>query len=424
MPATNIATNAQLWEFARHINPQFASVTPKGTADLFTDRGWQALRESSYNAINEFWGILVPFYLMQVDIALARDPLESAGFGVTVGDLPGGAIQKIGMNSTYPISPAYRNLQNGKGPDPFVVRKPEANARYFKYNFDYQNLITVPDEWQTKTLFLREYGYAEFMAGIMQGLQNGYIAQKATARYEVFNSAINSTEWPLQDTQRILVQMSDTPTVEELVNFQRTVMNLREVMGGVIQTAAFNAEKHNTIPDGGKMFLFVRPGYETALALDVVRGSYNAETLNLGITIKSVPHFGGLIPYAEASHTTRLYPVYDELGAVIGFNSAENQTTATVGKDEAYWMDPNADVVAVLASTRAQLIANHNAYRVEPIRNPRGLYTNFWASAPDNGIWYDPNATFVVFTTNSARGMSIEAVQAAVTTGAKAAAKK
>lgn len=420
MGVSRIATNAELWNFARHIDKNFANVTPEGTADLFTERGWTALTQNGYSAINDFWGILVPFYLAQIDIAKARDPFDKIGFGAGYGDLPGGAIQKMAMNSIKPISPAYRNLQNGKGPDPFVVRKPEAHARYFKYNFDYQNLITIPDEWQTKTLFLRNYGFSEFMAGIFQGLKNGYTMQKASAKYEVLNAALNNDEFPMQDTQRILISMSDTPTDQELLDFTRTVMDLGELMSSVTATPAFNSDRHDTLPDEDELFLFVRPGFESRVKLQLVRGSYNADTLTLPIKVKSILHFGGVVPYKEEAFTTRLYPVYDDLGEMIGFNEAEGQTTVTVTTEDAYYKDPNEKVFAIMASTRAMITANHNSLRVEPIRNPRGLYTNEWASAPDNGIWYDPEHTFVAFTTDETAGMAINEVMEVVTNGAKA----
>lgn len=425
MPLSNIATNAEYWAFLRYVSPQFAGITPEGTANLFTERGWSALTQNGFSAINEFWGIFIPWYLAQVDVALSQDPLEEAGFGQTYGDLPGGAIQKIGMNSVAAVTPAYRNLQNGRGPDPFVVRKPTANARYFKYNYDYQSLITVPDEWETKQLFLRDYGFSEFMAGVMQGLQNGYIESRATARLEVFNAAINNEEYPLQTTQKIQIQEPDHTNPETLVDFVRATKKVAAAMRMVIASGKFNAEKHRTLPAKDGLFLLVRAGYMTDLDLDVVRGSFNAETLNLPVKVVEVPHFGGLVPYADAGYTQRLYPAYSEdLGEQIGFNTAEGQTVATHTEDQVFWKDPNEGVYAIMASPRVMMVANHNPYQVEPIRNPRGRYTNFWASAPDNGIWYDPNYTFVVFASADIATLSANDLTRAVAIGGKTAVKK
>ena len=38
-----------------------------------------------------------------------------------------------------------------------------------------------------------------------------------------------------------------------------------------------------------------------------------------------------------------------------------------------------------------------NGYEVTPIYNPRGLYTNYWANRPNNGINWDPLYNMVVF---------------------------
>ena len=71
----------------------------------------------------------------------------------------------------------------------------------------------------------------------------------------------------------------------------------------------------------------------------------------------------------------------------------------TVQEDAVFWKDPNADVIAVLADKGAVFTQMQGQYSVEPIRNPRGKYTNYWASlAGDNGIYTDYNYNWVVFT--------------------------
>ena len=41
--------------------------------------------------------------------------------------------------------------------------------------------------------------------------------------------------------------------------------------------------------------------------------------------------------------------------------------------------------------------STQNPYNVRPIINPRGLYTNYWASAVGNTVACDPLFNFVVF---------------------------
>ena len=117
--------------------------------------------------------------------------------------------------------------------------------------------------------------------------------------------------------------------------------------------------------------------------------------LNTGIEIIPVPNFGG-ITYTSSNGEV-LYPVYDSLGTQIGWNTAKDATEVTVTNSEAVAVDPNADVYAILADKGVIFECRQNGYEVEPIRNPRGRYTNMWASSPNNTIAYDSLYNMVVF---------------------------
>jgi hypothetical protein len=58
--------------------------------------------------------------------------------------------------------------------------------------------------------------------------------------------------------------------------------------------------------------------------------------------------------------------------------------------EQVYWQDPNADVLAIVADKGWMFEGTQNPYNVEPIRNPRGLYTNMWASSVGNTVAIDP----------------------------------
>lgn len=401
--ATNINTraisNVDLWNAVRQNNPQFASHTAEGTADLFTERGYSTITQGGMNTVNEFWQLAMPFWLNIVNISHAVDRLEENGFGEYY-DVPwGGYIQRMSVNSIKPISPAYRNLQNGMSLDPFVVRKPEANNRFFQYNFDYASLVTMPDEWQNKRIFTSEYGMSEFLAGVFAGLENGYITQKYLNKLETLNAALNDETNPLQDSQKVAITMSETPTATELTDFVLAVKNTISEMTVGPQTGAYNAMKFTSTQDTSRLKLLVRVGYKNAISVNVLTSAFNPENLNLPVDVIEVPHFGGLIPYDSADYTNQLYPVYDNLGEQIGWNTAENQTEVTIQNGEEFWKDPNEGVYAVLADKGVIFECRQNPYQVEAIRNPRGLYTNYWASAPNNAILYDPLYNMVTFQT-------------------------
>lgn len=394
-------TNVDLWNMARSLSPQFAAHTAEGTADLFTERGYAEIEAAGISStMNEFYGVIMPFYLNQVNISHARDLLDAGDFGEFYTNEYGEYAQRMAVNSIKPISPKYRDLQDGPGPDPFVVRKPTMSDRFYRPNFDYQSLVTVPDDWMTKRIFTSEYGFSELLAGIYQGLENGYIIQKYLNKLEAINAGLNDPK--LQPTQAISVTLPDNPTEEQLVMFILSIKDVISQMGSVPQTSAFNALGFADIQDESRLRLLIRSGYKNKVDLIAARNSYNRDTLNLPIPVIEVNNFGGLVPYSDASYTTRVYPVYNTLGEEIGFASTEGAAEVTTPTNEVYWQDPNADVVAILADKGWLFEIRQNPYQVEPIRNPRGRYTNHWASSPNNTIAYDRLYTFVKFVNGAA----------------------
>lgn len=392
MPSPLI-TNADLWNAIRAKFPQFASHTAEATADLFTERGFEQLKNGEYpNLLNDFFELSVRVYLQQVNVSRAEDQLASNGFGEYYKQPMGGIIQRMSIDSIKPISPAYKNIEDGSSVDPFVVRKPSAKERFFKQNFDYQSLLTIPDEFQYKQIFISEFGMSEYMGGLMTALENGYTIQLYENKLEAINAGLNSENFPLQDTQMVEAGLSAEPTKAELEELILTVRNVVDAMTLGPQSHAFNAAKFNTLQDKSRLKLLLRPGIKNAIAVKVLANAYNEDKLNLPLDVIEVPHFGGLEPYASESdgvYSDPLYPVYDKLGTLIGYTTVEGGTTVTVEIDEVKWKDPNADVIGLIADKGWLFFSQQNPYRVEPIRNPRGLYTNFWASSPNNAVLID-----------------------------------
>ena len=369
--------------------PQVAGHSSDMALKLMTSEGFEEIKNFDEQFISDFFSLMVRVWLQQVNISHAKDPLEDNGFGEYYDQPYGGIIQRMSVNSIKPINPGWKNLQNGDSPDPFVVRKPEVNERFYKQNFDYASLVTVPDDYAFKQIFVSEFGMEEFMAGIMQGLENGYIIQKYLMKLEALNAALNSTDHPLRETQKVGVGMSDDVTSTELEELILTIRNLIETMVYAPQTGAYNNNGFKSTQDKSRLKLLIRMGIKNEIAIKVLSSAFNPEELNLGVDVIPVPNFGGLIPYQDAAFTTQLYPVYDKLGDQIGFATTEGATTATVQEDDVFWKDPNEGVVAILADKGLVFESRQNPYRVEPIRNPRGLYNNFWASSPNNAINFD-----------------------------------
>ena len=397
--AINYVSNVDLWNLLRDKYPNFKNHTSKGTADMFDEKGYEALQRTDVNAINEFYELSLRVMLQMVNISEAKDPFDIADVGENFTNAYGGYIQRIAIPSVKPVTPSWKGLKNGESVDPYVVYKSEAKERFFQANFDYQSLITIPDLETYKNMFISEFGVSEAFAGWLRGLENGYILQKYVNKLEVLNKAINSVKYPLQNSQIAQVTLSDVPTNNELVDLWLSFKNIISAMQSAPQTSAFNSMKFASTQDTSRLRLVIRQGLKNQLASKVLASAFNPNQIGLpeNINIMEVANFGGLKPFQDAEFATPLYPVYDKLGHIIGYNTQADQETVTVQEENVHWQDPNEDVVAVLMDKGAIFTSTQNPYNVRPIINPRGLYTNYWASAVGNTVACDPLFNFVVF---------------------------
>lgn len=388
-------TNKALGDMIAKIYPSFKSHTAQLTAETFTERGFDRITQLDPAFVNDFFELSMRVWLNVVNISHAKDILAEKDFGETYDQPWGAIIQRLSTNSVKPINPGWIGLKDGDAPDPFVVRKPVVAERFWKQNFDYASMITVPDDFQMKQIFVSEYGMSEFMAGIMEGLQNGYTTQVYLNKLEALDAAINSTKTPLRLNQIQTLEMSETPTDEQLRGMINAIKKIVAAMCDLgPQTDAFNAYGFNSTQDRGRLRLLLRQGYLPDLETNTLYAAFNRDNLETGIPIIQVPNFGG-ITYSDG--TNDLYPVYNSLGERIGWNTAANQSTTNVDEAQVTAVDPNADVVAVLADKGVVFECRQNPYTVEPIRNPRGRYVNYWASSPNNTIAYDSLYNMVVF---------------------------
>lgn len=499
----NALTNAQMWDAARKLSPQFASHTSEATAELFTEKGFDALSRTDVNAINEYFDLSLRIGFQALTMSKARNILENTGLVETYHTMHGGYLQRMAVNSIKPISPGYMGLKDGDVRSPYITRKPEVSERFFGRNFSFQNLISIQD-YQIKQVFVSDYGMSSLVAGIMTGLENGYTIQRYENTMELVNAALNSTKYPLQETQVYTnggFDLGDASTAQ-VINLMRLMKNIKTNLETKPQSSAFNAMKFATKWDADDVVVLCRAGVRTdcesiaklnspigGTDISSVFGNIvevdnfgglqmwtpeagteayaDATSLNLTIadlattpavltlpdgstaTVTSEllggvgPNVGKIkvvfsdvayrglkvnIPQSGQSdsketlvrvdaytfeinfpngashgrmfagvdyvHGIQVYPVYDEtFGSVVegkyAITEGGEAVPAIIAEDVTY-VDPNEDVLMVIAQRGLLFEDIQNEMTTQPIYNPRTLCTNYWMSQPETGLAFDP----------------------------------
>lgn len=403
--------NAEFWDMARRFSPDFKSHTAKKTIEEFSEKGFEAIQATGTQVLNEFFEISMRIAFQLMNVSRAKNPFVDKGL-VQVYDTPnGGFTQRMAIHSIKPESPKYLGLKDGDSVDPWKLRKPKIDERFFPMAFDYYSHISLQD-FQIKTMFINTYGMGELVSGVMQGLQNGYTIQEYLNIKECFNVAINSEKYPLQDTQVLTLDSwtDNAPTDAELTELILSMKDTASRLEIVPMTGAYNAMGFESAVDASDMVLVMRAGIKNKINTALMVGAFNPEYLTLPWEIIEVDDFGGLEHYVYISNgsvvpigggndavKTKVYPVYNEEGEQIGWSVTEGATTATYTDADVYKEDPNSDVLAILMQ-RGMIFENaQNPYTVTPIYNPAGLYTNYHAVRPHNGINVDALYNMILF---------------------------
>ena len=395
-------TNVQLWNALRKKYKSFASLTAEATADLFSEKGWSDISRDNVPALNQFFELSMRVAFQKMDVAKVNTRLVESGLVEVFGTENGGYLQRISMETIAPVSPAFVNLKDGDSPDPYVVRKPAAKERFFTMNFGFQSLVTI-QEYQVKTVFLDEYGMSAFLGGIMAALENGYKYQLELNVFKCIHECITSAIHPLQDTQKIaLDSWTDAGVTDaELLALIGQLQDLATAMETSITQKGFNANAFDTAVSPEDHVVLLRAGIANKIKRQLMVGAYNPDNLTIPFKILEVQDFGGVDHYADISGTaTKLYPHYDNLGAVDGWATSDGGDKAyDLDAAAVYTVDADADVLAVVAQKGLVFENIKDPYQVIPIFNPRGLYNNYWASVPDtNTVAYDANYDCIIIT--------------------------
>lgn len=387
-----ILTNKQILALAKD-DPTYKSWTSKLTDEIFENAGFEELANNNYQLLADFFNISVRVILQKIQRPKPRIPQVYRDIVEEYPNTEGGIFQRINTKLLKPTSPKFRGLVNGGSVDPFVVRKPETEERFYKQNFDFQNLLTI-QEIELKKMFLTEGGINDYITGILSSLDDSYNIQKYELMREVISKAINSTNFPLKASQII-----ETPKIDENADnddqaqFLQKLKSVYNLMTTSVVSGKFNAKgyEHGMYPE--EYVLLCRADVWEKIQTELMATTYHTENLNSPFKVDPVKDFGGLI-YKDTSDNT-LLPVYDSFGTVIGFN--ESGEGDPLDEDDIVVVDPNEKVQAMLVKKGFIFTTEQDAYQTRAIVNPAGLYTNFWASQPNSSMNYDACYDVILF---------------------------
>lgn len=395
-------SNIETIEIARAFSPTLNSLLSEDTLANLKANGAEAISALPENVKNEWYGAIMAWKLLRFDIAEARNPLENTGLIETYDTPYGMYAERIAITGTKGINPGYLNVQSGTAVDPNVPRIQEVINYFIKLNMNYQNQVTL-DPYRKKTILQSEYGMDIFTSAQLAQMANDYKKFRYETALNALNAGINSTTFPLKDTQKVtLTSWTDgNPTASDL---QGLIQAIKDVAGNLqysTSTSAYNSAGFDTAVDADRFIILMRNKVQTRIQGALTTGpmfGVDPSYLDLPYQVEQVSDFGNLQPYKDAEYTTPLYPVYDSFGSQIGYAETENATEVTVENDSVYWKDENDDIICMIAQKGILCETIQNPVRVDPMYpNPKGLYQNFFFNAPNNGMNFFAPYNLVLF---------------------------
>lgn len=391
-------TNAQFLTAVSKVAPEFKELAAKNARDVFTEAGYQSLQNipGTEDAVTRFYNIALLVGLQTVEHAKFKDVLAGMGILERLHMTMGAYKQENRVQRIKNVNPAWlgsdgTGLKNGDSVDPYVVRKPVIKQNYYGLNWNYQNWFTLQDFDLKLGWVTPNDGIQSIVSAMYEMVDLDRLETEFAKFFEVMNGAINSTEHPLTDTQQIVLDSwSATPTDAEVESLIRVLKNIVEVFDSMPSVDIYNAGQYPNSADASDMTMLVRLGIKSRIDT-VMAYVFGPEYLQFPIKVKAVANFGGIKHYApsDADFEHELVPVTDNDGAYTGYYSADGTTTGQIAEAETVEVDPNKDIIAVIAQKGVIFELIQNEMKVRPIINPRGEYQNTFFNQPNNGINYN-----------------------------------
>lgn len=417
-------SNNKLFEIVNAMSGnKFDNLISNGTNKLFTEAGCTDLLQNDIDLVNEFTGLMTKVVFQKFDLPRVKNKFVDSGLVETYDAPDGGVMQRIAGTVLPEITPRFTPEQMKSGNDnPFQTRFTQPTQRFFKFNDNYQNMISFQDFPYKQAFVAQENGIGLMLSEKMNALQLSYELHNEAFILKVLMSGITNKDRPLQETQKIGIDWSDNPTDEQYRAFIETIMDVMSVIDDSWMTGDFNQNGYKSSWSPDDFVMFVRNPIKNRIRTRLMVGAYNPDDLAIPISrVNTVNDWGGLEPYSDAEFQNRLYPVYDSKWG----NVVDGYYTTTAGGDKVdcdwlkhtptdtsnlvvddgsnvFWKDPYDDVLAVIAQKGLVFRGIQNGYQIRAIQNPANLVDNYWASAPNNAVNYDSNYNVIVITKNSA----------------------
>ena len=397
-------TNAQFLTAVSKVAPEFKEMAAKNSRDVFTESGFQALQNlpGTEDAVTRFYNIALMVGLQTVEHAKFKDVLAAMGILERLHMSMGAYKQENHVQRIKNVNPAFigtdgKGLKNGDSVDPYVVRKPVIDQDYYGLNWNYQNWFTFQNFDLRLGWIIPDNGVQSIVSAIYEMVDLDRIETEYSKFFEVLNGAINSTEHPLTDTQQIkLDSWGETPTDDEVESLIRVLKDIVEVFDSMPSVDIYNAGHYPNGAEASDMTMLVRLGIKSRIDT-LMAYVFGPEYLQFPIKVKAVPNFGGIKHYAasDTGFTTELIPVTDKDGVYTGYYSADGTETGQIAGSDTVEVDPNKDVIAVIAQKGVIFELIQNEMKVRPIINPRGEYQNTFFNQMNNGINYNHNKNLI-----------------------------
>lgn len=255
----------------------------------------------------------------------------------------GGFIRSVSIGQVRPIDPPSFN--NGSVPNNGQIRKADVKATYHPFKIRTQFMVTqFADQLKDAMSVPEEIGL--YLASVLQSLNDGandtlYRLYKNII-YKYYSDLSVGAKTMLTDTMlpaTITCKDDAIAAINIIRNYKTAFMFGAEVYNSM-------EFKHTVAPDRQRLYLVdtFANALVDFLKLDHYMGDVNyadiAGSLSqfLGIPIKILDDFGGLIPFDEDN--AELYPIFDADGAVTGTYAAASGGTTAVDVD--HWGQPTA----------------------------------------------------------------------------------